>query len=210
MKNISGILFAVFILIFGQEAFAQTFGIKAGLNLSNVVSREDAADFSAEPGFHAGVTAEFPVNRAISFETDLLISTGGYRDRSEIQFVDMHEDVRSYYLQVPFLAKAFFEIPTATFSLFAGPYLGFGIYGTDKGSINAYGDLSSWSNKIVWGKQFKRLDYGFVIGPGVQIKHIQISLSHRFGLANISPVNKMKIRNRVTELSLGYKFLQPD
>ena len=210
MKNITVLFFVVFVLIFRQESFSQTLGIKAGLNLSNVVSKNNAADFNIQPGFHAGATVEIPINRVFIFETDLLISTKGYRERAEIQFLDMHEDVRTYYLEVPLLAKAFFEIPTMTFSVFAGPYLGIGIYGKDTGSLNANGELSSWSNKVAWGSQFKRLDYGFVFGPGVQIKHIQISLSHGLGLANISPFSTLKIHNRVTAISVGYKFLEKD
>ncbi len=210
MKNIILIFFASLSVIFSQESYSQTLGVKAGLNLSNVVSKNNPADFILQPGFHAGASAEFPINRAILFEMDLLISTKGYGERSEIQFVEMREDVRSYYLEVPLQAKAFFEIPTMTLSVSAGPYLGFGIYGKDKGSINAYGDLSSWSNKIAWGSQLKRFDYGFVFGPGVQIKHLQISLSYGLGIANISPFSTIKIHNRVTEISVGYKFSEPD
>jgi hypothetical protein len=215
MKNITWIFFVFLILIFSQETFSQTFGVKAGLNLSNVVFKNNAANFNIETGFHAGATVEFPLNRVFLFETGILLSSRGYRESAKNPFLDLHEEASYSYLEVPILAKAFFSIPTITFYLQGGPYFGYGIYGKDKGSVNSNGDLSSWSKKINWGSDYppdmlKRLDYGLIFGPGVQINHIQISLSYGLGLANISSVNWLKIHNRVTEISVGYKFLEQD
>jgi outer membrane immunogenic protein len=213
MKRIILIFFAIPVLTFCQKSFSQTFGLKAGFNLSNVTFKSNAADFNVEPGFHAGVTADFPVNRVFSFTTDLLVSTKGYRESAKNQFLDLHEEAFYYYLEVPLKVKAFFSTPNITFSVFAGPYFGYGIYGKDQGRVNSNGDLSVWSTKIHWGSdyppdEFKRLDYGFVFGPGVQIKqHIEFSFLYELGLANISSVNSLKIYNRVTAISVCYKFL---
>ena len=210
MKNIILIFFAGLSMIFSQESFSQTFGVKAGLNLSNVIFKSNAADFTAVPGFHAGVTAEFPINRVFLFETDLLFSSRGYKESSENQYFKFNAETHYYYLEVPLKAKAFFSIPTMTFSVFAGPYFGFGIYGKDKGTESSNGMITSWSNKIEWGSGqanlFKRLDYGFVFGPGVQIKHLDLSLSVGLGLANIASLSELKVHNRVIEISAGYKF----
>ncbi len=101
-----------------------------------------------------------------------------------------------------------------TFSVFAGPYLGLGICGKDIGSESSNGEMTSWSDRIEWGSGqtdlFKRLDYGLVFGTGVQIKHIQVNVSYGLGLANISSLSSLKIHNRVTEISAGYKFLETD
>ena len=210
MKNIILIFFASLSVFFGQETFSQTFGVKAGLNLSKVISKSNAADYKVVPGFHAGVTADFPINRVFIFETDLLFSSRGYKESYENQYFNFNAETHYYYIEVPLKAKAFFSIPTMTFSVFAGPYFGFGICGNDKGTESSNGMITSWSNNIEWGSGqndlFKRLDYGFVFGPGVQIKHLEFSLSIGLGLANIASLSELKVHNRVTEISAGYKF----
>jgi len=210
MKNIALIFFASFSLIFSQESFSQTFGVKAGLNLSNVIFKSNAADFMVVPGFHAGASAEFPINRVFLFETDLLFSSRGYRESYENQYFEFKEETHYNYFEVPLKVKAFFSTPVMTFSVFAGPYFGFGICGKDKGIESSNGEITSWSDKIEWGSGqndlFKRLDYGLVFGPGVQIKNIELSLSYGLGLANIASISALKVHNRVIEISVGYKF----
>jgi hypothetical protein len=214
MKNIALIFFVSFSLIFSQKSFSQTFGVKAGLNLSNVIFKSDAADFMVVPGFHAGATAEFQLNRVFLFETDLLFSSRGYRESYENQYVQFKTETHYYYLEVPLKAKAFFSTPFMTFSVFAGPYIGLGICGNDKGKESSNGETTSWSDKIAWGSGqtdlFKRLDYGLVFGAGVQLKHVEFSLSYGLGLANIASLSALKMHNRVIEFSAGYKFLETD
>lgn len=68
-------------------------------------------------------------------------------------------------------------------------------------------------DKVVWGSDaeesdFKRLDFGLIMGAGVEIKAIQIGLSYDLGLANITPDtdNGNKVHNRILALSVAYKF----
>lgn len=62
-----------------NKLFAQNFGVKAGLNLSNMLVKNDyrtySDDFKMNPGFYVGATAEFPLSDLLSFETGLLLST---------------------------------------------------------------------------------------------------------------------------------------
>lgn len=197
-------------MIFSPESYSQTFGLNAGLNLSNVVSKNDVSEYNLQTGFHAGVIADIPINRALAFETGLGVSTKGYRQSAKIQFLELHDNIRSYYLEVPLALKAFFEIPTMTFSFLAGPYLAIGFYGSDKGNSNSNGTISSWSEKINWEAQFKRLDYGLIVGPGIQVKHLLVNISYGWGLANISPFSSMKLHNRVAAFTVGYKFLEKE
>jgi hypothetical protein len=214
MKNIILIFFSSLTLIFSQKVFSQTLGVKAGLNLSSVIFKDDAADFKIVPGFHAGASAEFPINRVFIFETDLLFSSRGYKESYGNQYFQFKSETHSYYLEVPLKAKAFFSTPVMTFSVFTGPYIGFGISGKDKGNESSNGETTSWSDKIEWGSGqtdlFKRLDYGLVFGAGVQVKHVEVSLSYGLGLANIASLSSLKMRNKVFEISAGYKFLESD
>ena len=66
MKNLTMISMIVFISLFCIQSNAQTIGLKAGLNLANMLEKDDddtySNDFSMNPGFHLGVTVDIPLN----------------------------------------------------------------------------------------------------------------------------------------------------
>lgn len=65
------------------ESFAQTFEIKAGVNLSTMLSKADrstySGDYTLTPRLHFGVTSEIPINKLFSIESGLLFSSKGYK-----------------------------------------------------------------------------------------------------------------------------------
>ena len=202
-------------------AFAQNFGLKGGLNLSNILAKDDnttySDDFKMNPGFHIGATAEFPFSDMFSFETGLLLSTKGYKISEEETFmgkkIEMKIKTNLFYLDIPLTAKASFDLGDAkVFGLF-GPYIGMGLTGQSKTVTTIDGKTEKEKEDVEWGSEkgksdLKRLDFGLTIGAGVEIDLFQIGLGYNLGLANISPYNDggMKINNRVIGLSVGYKF----
>ncbi|MBT8220055.1 MAG: hypothetical protein HKN53_10670 [Maribacter sp.] len=66
MNHLLKLALIVICITMSQTLFAQTFGVKAGLNLSKVFAKDDNETFSDEfdfnPGFHAGVTVNFPIS----------------------------------------------------------------------------------------------------------------------------------------------------
>ena len=91
MKNVIKLLIFVLVVSMTTGAFAQNFGLKGGLNLSNILAKDDnttySDDFKMNPGFHIGATAEFPFSDMFSFETGLLLSTKGYKISEEETFM---------------------------------------------------------------------------------------------------------------------------
>lgn len=73
MKKLIRLTIALLLITTVTESFAQTFGVKAGLNLSNMLMKDDdgtySDDFKMNPGFHFGPTMELPINETVSFET---------------------------------------------------------------------------------------------------------------------------------------------
>ena len=69
------------VIIFGITAisYGQTLGIKAVVNLSNQLIKDNDRTYSDDNkinlGFHVGPTVEFSLNNVFSVETGLLIST---------------------------------------------------------------------------------------------------------------------------------------
>lgn len=215
-------LFAVVILLtMATTSFAQKFGVKGGLNLSNILMKDDEGtysdDYKMNPGFHIGATAEFSLSEIAAFETGLLLSTKGFKSSEKETFggetFESKITANLLYLHIPLTAKAYFNVGGAKVYGALGPYIGMGLSGKTKSEETIDGETESEEEDVEWGSDeeqddIKRLDYGLTAGAGVEINSILIGVSYDFGLANISS-NKQggtKISNRVLGISVGYSF----
>ncbi len=220
MKNLIRLLISVIVVTTATESFAQSFGVKASLNLSNMLVKWDGEtesdDFKMKPGFHIGATAEFPLSEMISFETGLLFSTKGYRVSEKESGQGWSEEYKKklnlLYLDIPLNAKASIDLGNMKAYGTFGPYLGMGLSGKYKYEGTYNGETQTSERDIKWGSDevesdLKRLDFGLTIGAGVKINSIQIGLSYNLGLANVSPyTDVITANNRVLGLSIGYQF----
>jgi opacity protein-like surface antigen len=221
MKYLVKLFVVIITFSMTTELFAQNFGIKGGLNFSNILLKDDddtySNDFKMKPGFHVGATAEFPLTKMISFETGLLLSTKGYKTSEEETYMGetykYEEKINLFYLDIPLTAKASFDLGGVKIYGVFGPYLGMGLSGKYKYEETYDGETDSEEEDIEWGSDednddLKRLDFGLTLGAGVEIKSIQIGLTYDLGLANISTDNDngYKGNNRVLGISVGYKF----
>ncbi len=197
------------------------FGLKGGLNLSNMLIKDDdetySDDFKMKPGFHVGAMAEFPLSEIFSFETGLFLSTKGYKISEEEtlmgETLKMETKANLLYLDIPLTAKATFDLGGAKIYGVFGPYVGMGLSGKGKEEVTYDGETETEEEDVEWGSDkekddLKRLDFGLTMGGGVEINSIQIGLTYALGLANISSYTDYgtKINNRVLGLSVGYKF----
>lgn len=200
--------------------FAPIIGIRGGVNLSNMLIKEnnDATneDFKMKPGFHFGLTAEFPVKEMASFETGLLFSTKGTKVEENVYGIENEAKMNLNYLEIPLTAKVYFSKGNKrVFGLF-GPYFGYGLSGkttfkhTSGGVIDTENDTET--EDIKWGSDegddLKRLDFGLTAGVGIDANPFQAGLTYSYGLANIysDTDGGMKVNNKVVGLYIGMKF----
>jgi hypothetical protein len=213
----------VLLIAIGTESFTQTFGIKAGLNLSNMIMKDDEETYSEEfkmkPGFHFGPTIEIPISKLFSVESGLMLSTKGYKESEKITIGtsimrEWESKLNLFYIDLPITAKATFDVDGAKIFVAFGPYVGMGLCGKYKYTDYSYyveGDV--YDENISFGSNeeeddLKRLDYGLTAEAGFKLKSIQIGISYRLGLANLSNDTEDldQINNRVLGISVGYKF----
>lgn len=220
MKNLIKLLILVFAFSAATETIAQTFGVKAGLNLSNMLVKDDddtySDDFKMKPGFHVGVTAEFPFSDMVSFETGLLLSTKGYKISEEESIMGetlkFEGKANLLYIDIPLTAKATFDVGGAKLYGTFGPYLGFGLSGKYKSEVSGGGESETEEEDVKWGSgdddDLKRLDFGLTIGAGLALNAIEVGVSYNLGLANVSPYSDggYKENHRVIGVSVAYKF----
>ncbi len=187
-------------LLIGINTYAQdkpvTFGVKAGVNLSNVSGEGDSGD--AKIGFNAGVTLDYGFTPDVYLLTGLQLTTKGFK----VKDIDFTSNLM--YLQLPVHIGYKLTVAEATKIVFhAGPYAAYGIggktkitAGEDKGEGDSFQDGA-----------YKKFDFGVGLGVGAEFGKIGVDLGYDFGLANINDTNvDGKIKNKNAYLTLGYKF----
>jgi hypothetical protein len=218
MKNRAKFLLVIMISLFGYKSFAQTIGIKGGLNLSNMIMKDDNGTYSDEfkmnPGFHIGIIMDIPFSNIISLETGLLLDTKGAKEKDDYNGVASTWKMNLYYLDIPVTFKALHEL-NSNVKLYGviGPYIGIGLSGKMKSVVEYQGNKETDEEDIEWGNDenedmLKRFDFGITFGGGVEISTFLIGISYDLGLANISTYTDYgsKINNRVLKFSFGYRF----
>ncbi len=220
MKSLIKLIFLVFFLSIGKESFTQNFGIRAGLNLSEIHLSNPYYNYNdylkMNSGFHIGPTVEFPITESFSIESGLLLSTKGRKLIIKEPNMDNYiskEKVNMFYLDIPIAVKATFEIGVLKIYGNFGPYIGMGLGGK---IIAEFTDgIPTHKENIKFGtdaseNQFKRLDYGLMAGGGIVVNDIQVGINYVLGLANISNTSDFfqgsEQYNRVWCISAGYSF----
>lgn len=218
MKHLFKLSIVLFLLSFETETFAQNFGIKAGLNLSNMIIKNDEYNFSDDykikTGFHFGPTVEFPISDMFSFESALLISTKGAITDKEREIYDAYskkQKLNILYVEIPLSAKVAFKFRNSKIYGLFGPYAGIGLNAKLKTKFTTDGKTETNKENINFGSnedELKRIDYGLAAGGGIELKKMQFGINYGLGLANISGVttNGSIIKNRALSISCGYKF----
>lgn len=181
MKKIKNLLFIFLLITLASSSFAQSFGIKAGLNLSNMVMKDDddtySDDYKILPGFHAGVVAEIPFSDMFSFEPGLILSTKGFKYEESEEYmgetIEAKMKTSLFYLDIPLNLKVNFGTDNMKIYGTFGPYLGMGLSGKYKAEASFMGESETETEDIKWGTSeddddLKRLDFGLGVGAGVQ------------------------------------------
>jgi hypothetical protein len=213
MKNLIKLSAVVILLTMTMGSFAQSkfrFGPKAGINISNMLAKDNdvnmSKDIKMKIGFHIGGIVEYSFTEKFALEPGLLLSTKGYK----IDFDGMKGTLNIDYLEIPINAIYKISLGGDAIKIFfaAGPYLGIALTGKSKSEVAG----QKTEKKIMIGsgeyKDIKPIDFGLNIGAGVEIKSILFGFQYGLGLANVSPVttNGAKMANRVIGISFGYLF----
>jgi len=208
------LLVAFIVTVMSIPSFAQTFSIRAGMNLSNMLMKDDddtySDEFQMNPGFHFGGTVEVPINEALFFEPGLLVSTTGFLIKeSDPTFGEMKISTMIYNLNIPLNLKAYVNAGSSARVYFsAGPYIGIALSGKSKSTFNGTTDTEDLEIGSADTDDIKAFDFGLQAGAGIEISSFQIGVTYGLGLANISTFtdNGSKILNRVLGISVGYKL----
>ena len=196
-----------FVLLVGMvtsmSMFAQfpvSFGVKAGMNLSEIQKLDD----DVKVGFNVGVTAELALPSNFYLMSGLEFTTKGAKGKEQVlnpsSGAKSKATYNAMYLQLPIHAGYKLNLTPGTKLVFrAGPYLAYGVGGRIKWDNKSLGEMDFFNDNT------NRFDFGIGGAVGVEfINKINVSLGADQGLTKIFKDTKMK--NRCAYISVGYKF----
>lgn len=176
-KLLSTIFIAVCFLIVVTNSYAQDrhFGIKGGAAAYQMTSEFGGVTSSSDPkvGFEAGIFGDFPINRILSIQPEVVfVQKGGEESSGSFGA----SSVTLNYVDVPLLLKinAPLEGNIKPY-MFGGPYAGYLVEATSSAEGNSQ-DLTEF---------LEELHYGLKVGLGVQIGSFVLDARYDMGLANL-------------------------
>ena len=179
------------------------FGVKAGVNYSNIIKDDGNNDFKTDYllGYHAGVTVDIKLLPNLAFTPELLYSTKGYKSTSAFgEFTQ-----RTSFIDLPILAS----IQLAQgLNVVVGPQVSF-LLSTDNTFENGFGTVQQRTIEDE-SDRFKKSLVGGVIGFRYDFNN-RVGLNGRYALDfqknnENGSTTTPEYKNQVFQLGLGVKF----
>lgn len=211
MKNSYKIILIAVALIFGITAVnAQsspvTFGVKGGLNISNLDISGGGFTMDTDPkiGFNVGLTVDYALPANFYILSGLELTTKGADfDEHGVKF-----DPNLMYLQMPINAGYKLQVmDNLKILFFAGPYFAYGIGGKTKVSgYDEWGDYYSGKYDSFGSEGWaKRFDMGINGGAGIEYNKFVATIGCDYGVIDINDGSGDAYTQNVS-FTVGYKF----
>jgi hypothetical protein len=189
------------------------FGIKGGLNFSDLTTPDEMGDVDLKTGFHAGIFVEIPVSPGISFRPEVLYSKKGtgityQEDFFGIELATGESNFNLNYIDVP-LYLVFYL--TDNLNIFLGPYAGFLLNANVETDTELLDFLQIEGNQTIDRDHFKDTEIGLSGGIGLAFGNVTLGANYNWGLTQVADSDAAEIllgdsRNMVIQVSLGLRF----
>lgn len=180
-----------------SQAQETAFGIKGGLNLTNLKVSDPEASYDSRTGFHAGVFVRGKFSK-IAIQPELLLFTQSTEVSSSL--IGDYQD-KFTYLSVPVMLKFYI---VSGLNIHAGPQFGFLL----DGDRNFDGALGSGSTDIK--DYYKDTDISLSFGGGWDFPFgLSADVRYNVGVQDINEATDgEEAKSRVFQVSLGWNFLK--
>lgn len=161
-----------------QKTNSQTFGIKGGVNFSNLYVK-DAEKNKMLTGYNIGLFAKLPVSSTFAIQPELYFTTKGAQTTYNSTFINGSVQYNFNYLEVPLL---FVVNISDNFNLHAGPYVSYMLNGKVKNKSNV-GSVD-FDEKINT-EDYNKFDAGIAAGAGVDLGAVSLGARYTYGLTKV-------------------------
>ena len=179
------------------------FGIKAGVNYSNVYD-EEGQDFvaSGKAGFAAGGFISIPIGKFFGVQPEIMYSQKGFKATGNTFGFNYDYSRTTSYLDIPLLLQI---KPVPMLSFVAGPQFSYLL-----DTKNTFNGTSSTTNEAqINADNYKKNIFGFVVGADVNIENFIISGRAGWDISKSDADGNStapRYKNQVLQLTLGYTF----
>ena len=194
-------------IIVSSLSFAQQFGLKAGLNLSDITNTSSAVDTKMKAGIYAGVTATFPITETYSIKPELVYNQlGAKTDIADLGGIigQVSTTTKIDYLSLPIMLQ--YNLPSNMY-LEVGPEFSYMLSANQ--SLNSIISPSTDINM----DYLNRLNVGAGIGAGYNInKNLGINARYTLGLTGIGKSGNVtdyflsNSKNNNLQVGLNFNF----
>lgn len=180
------------------------FGVKAGLNSSNVWD-EQGQDFQADPklGFAGGIYFAIPIGKFLGFQPEVLVSQKGLQG-SGMLFGSPYSFTRTTtYIDIPLQLQI---KPAAFLTIVAGPQYSYLMHKKD---VYTFGTNSTVQEQEFNNDNVRKNVFGFVAGGDINIKHIVLSGRLGWDLQTNNgdgSSSTPRYKNRWIQFTVGFKI----
>lgn len=204
MKKIFILAIGLFIASAASAQDRIKFGIKAGLNVSDIIKGDGNNNFDTQTkaGFNAGVTVEIPLIAGLQFTPEILYAQKGY----QLTYDDNTKFKQTTnFIDVPILFA--FRLGSS-FNIVAGPQVSF-LLSTKNKFESGFGNVEE-TNVEDDSDRFKKSLVGGVIGFRYDVNdrfdiHARYALDFQKNNENGSNYTP-EYRNQVYSIGVGVKF----
>lgn len=202
------ILFLVICLLGGLETRAADnyqISAKIGVGATRWIGA-DAENTNSQFAYRLGVALDVPITTMWGFQTGLNFEGLGAAYDNDF-FSSAKLNVHQLYLEVPLMATTRFRVSEKMSVVCnAGPYLGIGVGGKAKGTLEGFGSesVSTFGDLEDGNFGLRRFDFGIGFGAGLSIKRFMVGLDTRFGLTSLA--KDTSIHNFGVFMNVGYSF----
>lgn len=178
MKTIQSLLLAFILFAVSQSTFAQSFGIRAGMNFSNA-TEGNLPKISNNNGYYVGLYKEVPlIDKLLFIQPEVQFSKQGFKT--------ILSDIDLNYIQVPILAKLY---ALKIVSIETGPQFGFKV--SDK--------ISGLSQDL------KSFDTSWAFGASLNLP-LGLSINARYISSFNEVIKRSGAKNQVFQLGAALTF----
>ncbi len=216
MKKVSRKIALTVTLFVASLAFAQDasipssdsreelkFGLKAGVNFSNVYDEENQ-DYVADGkvGVAAGAFLSIPFGKFIGFQPEVMYSQKGFKASGTFLGADYDFTRTTNFIDIPLQLQI---KPIEELTILVGPQFSYLL--ETKNEFN--GTTSTTQEDAINGENYKKNIFGFVVGADVNLDKFIISGRSGWDISKSDSDGNdttPRYKNQVIQLALGYRF----
>lgn len=185
-----------------RDKFA--FGVKAGMNYSNVWD-EQGQDFraNAKVGFAGGLFFGIPIGRYLGFQPELLFSQKGFQASGTLSDSPYSFTRTTSYLDIPLQLQI---KPIEYFTILFGPQYSYLLH---EKNVYTWGANSSSQEQAFNNDNIRKNILGFAAGADINIAHVVVSarMGWDFQTNNGDGTSSTpRYKNKWLQLTVGFKI----